>query len=203
ATKGPAGPMAAELLTSAKTAYEARDYEEALAKLDAVDNAEPNADESGRADRLRSKVEVGRLMNAAVALEEEGDETAAVAAYQEVVRRDAANAEARAAISRLEAEAPKKKTPKNADPNTGELVVVSVPIATLFIDGEEVGNTPYRARVPIGPHQLRLELSGYESLSDAVEVSKGEIDPLEFTLKRVKSASSSRPSKSNRPSGSG
>lgn len=198
----PAGPSAAELLTSAKAAYEAQDYDEALAKLDAVDKAEPNADESGRADRLRQKVEVGRLMNAAVALEKEGDRTAALAAYQEVVRRDTANAEARAAISRLEAEAPKKKASKSVDPNSGELVVVSVPIAALYVDGEKVGNTPYRGRVPAGAHELRLELDGYESRSASIDVSKGDNDPLEYTLDRIKSGSTKRPTKSTKSSSS-
>jgi serine/threonine-protein kinase len=38
----------------------------------------------------------------------------------------------------------------------GVLVVVVKPWATLWIDGKQVGETPYRVSLPAGRHRLRL-----------------------------------------------
>ncbi len=54
-------------------------------------------------------------------------------------------------------------------------VVSDPPGATLYIDDKEkgaVGTTPYKGRLPRGPHVLVLELDGYEPAVQDIEVKK-------------------------------
>lgn len=178
------GEEAAGLLSEAQAAFDAKNYDEALAKLDAVDAADPTAEQRGKAERLRQKVEIGRLFDAAERLEKEEQLAAALATYKEVLKADAANAEARSAIARLEDAVANAKPKTKTSKKGGELVVVSVPIAELFIDGKSVGNTPYTGRLPFGMHELRLEAEGYDPRVGSVDILRGGNDPLEFTLRR-------------------
>ena len=61
-------------------------------------------------------------------------------------------------------------------PDRGSLKVTSYPNgATIFIDGTNVGTTPGTENdIPVGTHELRLVLAGYNDYSDMVIVEKDQ-----------------------------
>jgi serine/threonine protein kinase len=171
------------------TAIEARlkkDPEGALEELEQLVGHELSPTDKARAETLRAKVELARLVASAKQLEDKGELKAALATYREVVDADAANSDARAAVHRLEAEVAKADADQPVDPNTGEVIVVSVPVANLFVDEKLVGRTPYTGRLPLGAHNLRVQADGYYLRKTDIEVKPADNAPIEFTLRRVK-----------------
>ena len=65
----------------------------------------------------------------------------------------------------------------------GRLEVVSVPAAArVFIDGREVGVTPYRLERDAGRYQLRLEAPGFAPLEESIVLEAGGNRQQEFRL---------------------
>jgi hypothetical protein len=60
-------------------------------------------------------------------------------------------------------------------PGTGNLIVISsVRGASVFLDGAEVGRTPYaRANLPAGSHGVRVAASGYQAFDQQILVKSG------------------------------
>lgn len=54
--------------------------------------------------------------------------------------------------------------------------------ATVAIDGEPVGTTPYEGEVPVGPHQIEVTRDQYEPWSTDATISAGEEYFFEATL---------------------
>lgn len=55
--------------------------------------------------------------------------------------------------------------------------------ATVIVDGKNVGVTPTQAaRLPAGSHAVRIELSGYKTLTTSVVVKAGETTPIAVSL---------------------
>ncbi len=76
---------------------------------------------------------------------------------------------------RLEKVAPARKAATPTAPGTGNLIVISsVRGAAVFLDGAEVGRTPYaRANLPAGSHGVRVVASGYEAFAAQILVKEG------------------------------
>lgn len=185
---------ASESFTAIDGALGGGNADEALSKLDDLVGQELAPADQVRAGKLRPRIELARLLSAAKRLEADGELQAALVTYQEVVAKDAANSEARSAISRLQTAVANADSDEDEDPDSAKLVVVSVPIANLFIDGELVGRTPFTGRLPLGTHELRVQAEGYNLRKRSVDVANSDNAPVEFTLRRIKDGSG-RPSK--------
>lgn len=69
--------------------------------------------------------------------------------------------------------------------NAGELAInVEQEGARIFVDGAIVGLSPFRQKkvLPAGPHQVQVELPGYERYSQEVVVAKDETTVLDVDL---------------------
>lgn len=187
---------ASESFTAIDGALGGGNADEALSKLDDLVGQDLAPADQVRAEKLRPRIELARLLSAAKRLEADGELQAALVTYQEVLAKDAANSEARSAISRLQTAVANADSDEDEDedPDSAKLVVVSVPIANLFIDGELVGRTPFTGRLPLGPHELSVQAEGYNSRKRSVDVATSDNAPVEFTLRRIKDGPG-RPSK--------
>lgn len=69
-------------------------------------------------------------------------------------------------------------------PPGGVLVSVSVPYATVFMDGREIGTTPLAEPIVAseGRHVIEVRRDGYEPAFSAVEVASGEVARAEVRL---------------------
>jgi tetratricopeptide (TPR) repeat protein len=64
-----------------------------------------------------------------------------------------------------------------------QLTILSDPTsATVVVDGQPVGVTPWTAELVPGPHQLTLQLEGHEELSEAIDVPADHATDLTRTL---------------------
>jgi tetratricopeptide (TPR) repeat protein len=128
------------------------------------------------ADRIVSSAPLS--FNIARAYEKLGDSSGALSYYRDYLRRDpeAKNAaEVRGYIEALE--------DKLAQKGVQQLSVLSVPRgATVAIDGEPVGVTPWTGDLPPGAHRVTLELKGYAPVSRDVELPSNDALDVEFSL---------------------
>ena len=70
-------------------------------------------------------------------------------------------------------------------PVYGSLNVESTPFATLYIDGEVVGETPYFIpEILIDQHELRLSKEGYADYTETITIAKGERKQVKATLSK-------------------
>ena len=78
---------------------------------------------------------------------------------------------------------PAPVTPKPAAPATGFISINTDPIATVYIDGQMVGQAPVISHeVPVGSHTIRVERVGYAAQTVTVQVSSGDTVIRKFTL---------------------
>lgn len=116
--------------------------------------------------------------NIARAYEKLGDSSGALAFYRDYLRRDPAAknaAEVRGFIESLE--------DKLAQKGVQQLSVRSTPKgATVVIDGEPVGVTPWTGDLPPGAHRVTLELRGYGATQRDIELSPHDALDEEFSL---------------------
>jgi hypothetical protein len=68
-------------------------------------------------------------------------------------------------------------------------------MANLQIDGSPLGTTPFKGKLPVGRHEVRLSARGYNSWAGVLEVGKSGNLPLSVQL-RGKGSGGSR---DNRP----
>ena len=70
---------------------------------------------------------------------------------------------------------------------TGSLDVASRPAgARVLVDGEFTGATPTRLDLPVGRHEVRIELDGYQVWSKAVVVTSDEGERVAASLDRIR-----------------
>src|SRR5690606_3202891 len=68
-------------------------------------------------------------------------------------------------------------------PAPGSLAVAAVPWARVFVDGEDVGETPVEAlSLPPGRHEVRLENPEFPAHAITVDVAPGEAERLAVSL---------------------
>jgi len=74
----------------------------------------------------------------------------------------------------------------NLQSNVGKLVIRSTPSrAKVFINGTEVGTTPYQGNWSEGTMEYRLQLPGYSDVSGKETVSRGKTVVVEQTLSQL------------------
>jgi hypothetical protein len=64
-------------------------------------------------------------------------------------------------------------------------VTTTPPGATLALDGDEIGTTPFSGNAPEGLRTLRVSLEGYETVERPVELVQGEAQTLDVALVAV------------------
>ncbi len=67
---------------------------------------------------------------------------------------------------------------------TGTIVVNSIPAATLTLNGDPVGTTPYRGTMRIGAYSLRVHADGYFDRVEEIEVRPGQNTAVTYNLER-------------------
>jgi hypothetical protein len=66
---------------------------------------------------------------------------------------------------------------------TGTVSISSMPyLAEVFVDGESIGYTPAKLKLPPGKHSFRCEKSGYKPWSKEISVTIGSEQTLDATL---------------------
>jgi hypothetical protein len=96
--------------------------------------------------------------------------------------------EAAAFRSQLDASVP------SPDGHPAMISVITTPAgAGVFIDGEQVGKTPYHGEVGPGRHSLKVEAKGYVAEDSEFEARSGGQDSFKFTLDREGQRASKRP----------
>lgn len=74
-------------------------------------------------------------------------------------------------------------TPPPPEAATGTVSVSSVPyLADLYVDGQDVGYTPAKLKLPPGKHTFRCEKKGYEAWTKEITVTVGSELTLDATL---------------------
>ena len=123
--------------------------------------------------------------NIARAYEKIGDDAAALQWYRDFARRspDAKNADKVAErVRELEAALAAK--------GVQQLTIMSLPPgATVAIDGQPVGVTPYTGQLPPGAHQVVLSLKGYAEASREVALAPEHAQDVTFELAATPAAS--------------
>jgi len=78
---------------------------------------------------------------------------------------------------------PTTPPPPPPEPITGTVSISSMPyLAEVFVDGESIGYTPAKLKLPPGKHSFRCEKSGYKPWAKEVNVSTGSEQTLDATL---------------------
>jgi PEGA domain-containing protein len=78
---------------------------------------------------------------------------------------------------------PPPSTPASAEPVTGVVTIASTPyLAEVYVDGESLGYTPAKLKLPPGKHALRCEKPGYKAWTKEITVAAGSEQTLDATL---------------------
>jgi hypothetical protein len=87
----------------------------------------------------------------------------------------------------LHAAHPSAVPPKPAEAKTGALDIDTRPRgATIVLDGKTLGVTPLEvAAVAAGSHELRVELSGYKSITTTIDVTAGQTTRFTVSLEHM------------------
>ena len=73
--------------------------------------------------------------------------------------------------------------PPPPEPTTGTVSISSMPyLAEVFVDGESIGYTPAKLKLPPGKHSFRCEKSGHKPWSKEITVTTGSEQTLDATL---------------------
>jgi len=81
------------------------------------------------------------------------------------------------------AQVPPSPSPPLPEPITGTVSISSMPyLAEVFVDGESIGYTPAKLKLPPGKHSFRCEKSGYKPWSKDINVTTGSEQTLDATL---------------------
>jgi hypothetical protein len=78
---------------------------------------------------------------------------------------------------------PAAPPPPPPEPTTGTVALSSMPyLAEVFVDGESIGYTPAKLKLPPGKHAFRCEKSGYKPWTKEITVTTGSEQTLDATL---------------------
>lgn len=80
---------------------------------------------------------------------------------------------------------PPPSTPASAEPVTGVVTIASTPyLAEVYVDGESLGYTPAKLKLPPGKHAFRCEKQGYKVWTKEITVTAGSEQTVDATLER-------------------
>ena len=80
---------------------------------------------------------------------------------------------------------PSTAPPATAEPIAGLVRIASTPyLAEVYVDGESVGYTPAKLKLPPGKHAFRCEKQGYKAWTKEITVATGSEQMLDATLER-------------------
>ena len=65
----------------------------------------------------------------------------------------------------------------------GLVEITSRPMANLHVDGAPLGTTPFKGKLPVGRHEIRLSARGYNPWMGALEVDTDGTLPLSVQLR--------------------
>ena len=134
----------------------------------------------GKLERTDRALLVAKLMNTAARFEGDGDIASAIGAYRDVIAADPTHAVARARLSRLTA---RGEGDSGEDGIAyGNVTITAKPTAILFIDGEPMGPTPFKGKLPVGTHKLRMTARGHQPWEGSVEIAEQDNDPIAVRL---------------------
>lgn len=70
---------------------------------------------------------------------------------------------------------------------TGTLEIITMPEgATVYINDEEIGETPLKLNLEIGKYKIRLSLDGYKDYSTDITIEENKVSKIEIKLEEVK-----------------
>lgn len=119
---------------------------------------------------FRASIKKGQALGAAQRYEKQLEIAKAVDAYRRVVNIDPRDTKAQEKLSDLEASA---------------LLVIEPDVeATVFVDGEEMGTTPFKKLVAAEKVDIVLKADGYKDWSKTVELPGGKEHELSATLEK-------------------
>jgi tetratricopeptide (TPR) repeat protein len=143
--------------------YSAGQYRDAVAAFMAADKLAPSAALS---------------FNIALAYEKLDDTSGALRWYRDYLRRNPRAPNAAGVESRVS-----ELSLKLGRRGQQQLTVVSTPDgARLEIDGRSVGVTPFTGELPLGPHRVRLERSGYRDTERELTLGPNAASELSVAL---------------------
>ncbi|MGM0556455.1 MAG: PEGA domain-containing protein [Myxococcota bacterium] len=160
-----------QLVNEARTAFGEKDFETAIDKLLAAYRIEPNA-------RL--------LYNTARSYEEIDDCRRALVYYRAFTQHEGAEdnlaSKAKEKLSRSD------QCEDYSSSLSGRLVVSSLPEgADIVVDGEKMGETPEEvAGLPSGEHTVAVELEGYETAENTLELEAAQDRKISVKLVEAK-----------------
>lgn len=142
--------------------YNAGQYRPAVAAFMAADKLSPSAALS---------------FNIALAYEKLDDPSGALRWYRDYLRRSPRAPNASAVHARVD-----ELSNKLGRSGVQQLTVLSAPDgATVLIDGRAIGQTPFTGELPLGRHQLELQLPGYRDATS--ELTLGPSAARDLTIK--------------------
>jgi eukaryotic-like serine/threonine-protein kinase len=161
------------------------EFDLAAMELDRIrSTASADAGMRARVSAADERVVVARLLASAARFEAEGDIEAAKVAYGDVLGHDANHALAKSALARLSTAAPiDPGPPSSGDAILGAVQINARPNANVAIDGTEAGTTPYRGKLPVGRHTVRITARGYAPWEGTIEVAATGNVPVSVQLR--------------------
>lgn len=153
----------------AKTLYKQARYREAISELQIAYKIRPHG---------------VLLFNIAQAYEKLGEIPEALRNFHEYLRQ-VPDADDRATVEAAMGNLEKRLAEKGVQQ---VLVYSEPPGATVLIDGKSAGAAPFAAELPLGPHKVGVEISGYQLKARDVVVTADHSLVLDFTLEKVTEA---------------
>jgi len=174
-------------LTAVATLIDEGDLEAASDKLDGLRGpARDTPSLAGRVGRLDTRLTAAKLMATAAAFEAKGETEAAIATYRDVLKSDPTHVAARKKLVELAPDAP---PPTAVEPATADdeltyapVDIGSRPLANLYIDGEPSGTTPFKGKLSVGTHTIRMTARGYQAWQGELEVRTSGTEDLRVRL---------------------
>ncbi len=162
-----------DLLSSAENLVDENKFSQAQRMLDAYEeDFKRYPPLMVRATELSVRLETSRMLASGSSFEKNGDKVSALKIYRNVLATDANNDEAIARIKALAGDA-------------GFALVtftVDEAVATVSVDGVEIGSTPVTHPLTVGKHQLVIKAEGYKPYTTTYAITAGKDETLKIPL---------------------
>ncbi|PWT91060.1 MAG: hypothetical protein C5B54_06095 [Acidobacteria bacterium] len=170
----------ASSLANARDLLQKQQYDNASKVTEEILTADPkNTDARDLLNRIKSQKaeEIDRRLSDAKSLLENKKLTDAEKVASSVFTLDPGNREASKILNEIRTAASLQ--------GTGALSVNCEPYCRVYIDGKDLGDSPYPKKpISAGPHSVRVQKSGYKEVSQNVVIHNGEEKNLFFKLEK-------------------